>query len=84
MIHDTDPANGPESGNHAENAYNSSTGEPVVTMQHDMDCDQDKWREIGRRAAERMEAAPRIVRFSRRLLVVSALLLIAIGVFNLL
>jgi hypothetical protein len=49
-----------------------------------MYLERDKWREARRRAAEKLEAPPAFVRFSRRLLVASALFLIVVGVLDLL
>jgi hypothetical protein len=49
-----------------------------------MECDGDRWRDLSRRAGEKLEAPPRIVRFSRPLLIASALFLIVVGVFDLL
>jgi hypothetical protein len=46
--------------------------------------DQDKWRAMSRRVGEKMEAPPKIVRFSRKLLIVGALFLIVIGFFDVL
>jgi hypothetical protein len=46
-----------------------------------LDC--DRWRDLSRRAGEKLEAPPTIVRFSRPLLVVSALFLIVVGVLDL-
>jgi hypothetical protein len=49
-----------------------------------MYVDQDRWREARRRAIQKLEASPAFVRFSRRLLVASALFLIVVGALDLL
>ena len=59
-----------------------STRSPRGPMLRGMYTDQDKWRELGRSAGARIEAMPPVLRFSRKLLVVSALCLIAAGVFG--
>ena len=45
--------------------------------------DSDRWRELSRRAGERREARPALVRFSRPLLIAAALFLIVVGVLDL-
>ena len=49
-----------------------------------MNSESDKWRELSRRAGERLERPPTIVRFSRPLMILSALLLIVASAFHLL
>jgi hypothetical protein len=49
-----------------------------------MNSEDDKWREYGRRAGERLERGSTIVRFSRSLMIVSALFLIVVSMFHLL
>jgi hypothetical protein len=43
----------------------------------------DRWRELSRRAGQRIEARPLLVRFSRPLLIASALFLIVVGLLDL-
>ena len=45
--------------------------------------DGDRWRELSRRAGQRREARPMLVRFSRPLLIASALFLIVVSVLDL-
>ena len=47
-----------------------------------VDC--DRWRDLSHRAGEKLEAPHVVVRFSRRLLVASALFLIVVGYLDLL
>ena len=49
----------------------------------DMYLDCDRWRDHRRRAGEKLEAPPAVVRFSRPLLICSALFLIVVGVLDL-
>jgi hypothetical protein len=53
-------------------------------MRQLMYLDRDRWRAARHRIGQRLEAPPAFVRFSRRLLVASALFLIIVGVFDLL
>jgi hypothetical protein len=48
-----------------------------------MDSENDKWREFSRRAGERRERSSTILRFSRPLMIFSALVLIVASVFHL-
>ena len=51
-------------------------------MLRNMYNDPDKWRGLARRAGERSEAILPVLKFSRKLLIVSALFLIAAGAFG--
>jgi hypothetical protein len=48
-----------------------------------MNCENDKWRELSRRAGERHERPSKVLRFSRPLMIFSALALIVASVFHL-
>jgi hypothetical protein len=49
-----------------------------------MYVDGDQWRELSRRAGEKLETPRAVVRFSRRLLIAGALFFIVIGFLDLL
>jgi hypothetical protein len=48
-----------------------------------MYVDRDRWREFSQRAGEKLEAPPALVRFSRPLLITSALFLLVVGLLDL-
>jgi hypothetical protein len=48
-----------------------------------MYVDRDRWREFSHRAGEKREAPPALVRFSRPLLITSALFLLVVGLLDL-
>ena len=48
-----------------------------------MNGDYDKWRELSRRAGERMERPTPLLRFSRPLMIVSAVALIVASMLHL-
>jgi hypothetical protein len=48
-----------------------------------MTCESDKWRELSRRTGARHERSTKLVRFSRPLMIFSALALIVASVFGL-
>ena len=61
-----------------------TTPEPAIpTRGEPMNGEYDKWRELSRRAGERHERPSKIIRFSRPLMIFSALALIVASVFHL-